>query len=156
MNASSMKAVPHLLLLVGILMLGTGCSGLHRAWKQELSTNASYTKSEIEGAWEGEWISDSNGHHGRLRCLVSENEDGTYTTWYHAKYKKILSFAYSVDVETGLLPDGYSFKGKADLGKLAGGMYEYEGKVSDGYFDANYKSKFDYGTFKMNRPRTDK
>lgn len=135
-----------------IVMTVTGCSGFHRAWKQELSKNTSYPDKHIEGAWEGEWISDTNGHHGRLRCLVTENKDGTYTTWYHAKYKKILGFAYSVNVDATPAPQGYSFKGEADLGKLAGGQYHYEGEISDGNFNATYKSKFDDGTFKMNRP----
>lgn len=157
MKNSLVRQGIHLLLIGGMMvMLGTGCSGFHRAWKQELSSKEIYSKSEMKGAWEGEWISDSNGHRGRLRCLVKKNEDGTYTTWYHAKYKKILSFAYSVDVEASILPEGYHFKGKANLGKLAGGMYHYEGNVSDGIFNADYKSKFDYGTFKMNRPLTDK
>ena len=134
------------------MVAGTGCSGFHRAWKQELSKSATYPDKGIEGAWEGEWISDTNGHHGRLRCLVAENENGTYTTWYHAKYKKVLGFAYAVDVEATPSPEGYLFRGEADLGKLAGGMYHYEGEVFDGNFNATYESKFDDGTFKMSRP----
>ena len=109
----------------------------------------------IEGAWEGEWISDSNGHHGRLRCLLTENEDGTYTTWYHAKYLKFLGFAYAVEVNSNPSDKGYSLSGQADLGKLAGGMYHYEGTISDGHFKASYESKYDDGTFRMTRPLTD-
>lgn len=155
MNHASMKKVLHWILTGWIIALGTGCSGFHRAWRQEATTNPGYPPSMIEGAWEGEWISDSNGHHGRLRCLLTENEDGTYTTWYHAKYLKFLSFAYAVEVNSNPTDKGYSLSGEADLGKLAGGMYHYEGTISDGHFKASYESKYDDGTFRMTRPLTD-
>ncbi len=155
-KSSITKAWFHLVLAGFIIALTTGCSGFHRAWKQEVSKNINYPPSSIEGAWEGKWLSDVNGHHGRLRCLVQRNEDGTLTTWYHAKYKKVLGFAYSVDVRAEPAPNGHSFEGEADLGKLAGGNYEYKGAVADGVFNATYKSKFDYGSFKMNRPPADK
>ncbi|MBT5927955.1 MAG: hypothetical protein HOH33_15200 [Verrucomicrobia bacterium] len=155
MQHSSIKTALNLFLTGMILLLCAGCSGFHRAWNQETSTNRTYPATTLEGAWEGEWLSDANGHHGRLRCLVHENEDGTYTTWYHAKYQKILGYAYAVDVEAKPIPAGYEFEGKADLGKLAGGIYQYKGKVASGNFNATYESKFDEGTFKMKRPRTD-
>ena len=149
------KIALNLLLCGWILFLTVGCSGFHRAWKHEISRTTPYPDGTFEGAWEGEWVSETNGHHGRLRCLVNKNEDGTYRTWYHAKYKKILSFAYGVDVEVKPVQSGYEFNGEADLGKLAGGLYRYEGESSKGDFHATYSSKFDNGIFKMNRPSSD-
>ena len=119
MNHSSMKKVLHWILAGWILSISTGCSGFHRAWRQETTTNPTYPPSTVEGAWEGEWISESNGHRGRLRCLFTGNEDGTYTTWYHAKYLKFLGFAYAVEVSSNPSDEGYSLSGQADLGKLA-------------------------------------
>ena len=47
--------------------------------------------------------------------------------------------------------DVYRFSAEADLGWLAGGRYEYDGSVDGDNFRSTYKSKSDYGTFKMAR-----
>jgi hypothetical protein len=121
MNHLSVKVLFHVILTGWIVMTVTGMFRLSSRLETGIIKKHILPDKHIEGAWEGEWISDTNGHHGRLRCLVTENKDGTYTTWYHAKYKKILGFAYSVNVDATPAPQGYSFKGEADLGKLAGG-----------------------------------
>ena len=133
----------------------SGCSGFHRAWKTEKFQSTTYASDALTGAWEGTWLSDVNGHNGRLRALITQNPDGTYHAWYHAKYKRILSFAYSVDMEAQEITGGHTFTGEADLGKLAGGVYSYEGTASDGLYNAHYDCKYDHGVFKMQRPFSD-
>jgi len=144
-----------LLCLASLLWMTSGCSGFHRAWKAEQSKTPNYPPNALTGAWEGTWLSDFNGHNGRLRALITENPDGTYHAWYHAKYKRILSFAYSVDVEAKEIPNGHAFHGEADLGRLAGGVYTYEGFATNGVYNATYDSKYDKGVFKMQRPSSD-
>lgn len=144
-----------LLCLGSLFVMASGCSGFNRAWKAELAKSPSYASDDLTGAWQGTWLSDVNGHNGRLRALITENPDGTYRAWYHAKYKRILSFAYSVNVETRKIPEGHSFLGEADLGKLAGGAYSYEGTATNGHYHATYKAKYDHGIFKMQRPSSD-
>lgn len=78
--------------------------------------------------------------------------DTMYDARYHAKYKKIFSFGYTVPLQVEKAAGVYNFKGEADLGKLAGGVYQYEGTASATNFTSTYRSKYDHGYFRMQRP----
>ncbi|MDC0268054.1 hypothetical protein OAK97_01975 [bacterium] len=138
-----------LLLCLGCLV--SGCSSFGRDWKQTLSSPPVASSHALTGAWEGTWESDHNGHSGRLRCLVTHNPDGTFQTRYHARYAKVLSFTQDVTVKTEMTPEGHVFKGQQDLGRLAGGVYSYDGGVTNGTYRAQYRSKYDHGSFLMHR-----
>ena len=45
------------------------------------------------------------------------------------------------------------FRGSADLGKLAGGIYHYEATITPTHFHSTYTNRYDHGTFRMERPR---
>ena len=106
----------------------------------------------IEGAWQGRWMSEANGHNGNLRCLVVKTNDGTYLARFHAKYEKILSFGYTVPFKAERSAGEFRFSGEANLGRLAGGVYRYDGHADGTNFFSNYSSKYDQGTFQMKRP----
>jgi len=147
-----MRFIYHLkaVTLLGAILLLTGCSGFRGDWKRAAAIPV--PEGSIEGRWEGSWVSDENGHHGRLRCLLTIDETGTYQARFHAKYKRILSFGYDVPLQ--VIHDGsvFRFTGEADLGKLAGGIYTYEGNASPTNFFSTYKCRYDHGTFQMTRP----
>ena len=136
--------------LVGIalmLLFTTGCSSFHRDWRKAAKTKP----VGIEGRWEGTWTSDASGHKDKLRCLLTPISEGSYEARFHAKYRKVLSFGYTATF-TGRQPnDVFYFSGDADLGRLAGGVYTYEGRVSPAKFFSTYNSKYDHGTFQMTR-----
>ena len=46
----------------------------------------------------------------------------------------------------------YQFTGEADLGKLAGGVYQYNGTGTTNRIEINYRSLKDHGTFQLQRP----
>ena len=106
---------------------------------------------DIQGRWQGTWLSEVNGHTGKLHCLVAKQDDGKYQARYHAKYRKILSFGYTVALDATQTNGIYKFSGEADLG-WAGGVYRYEGQASSTNFLSTYKSKHDHGIFQMSRP----
>ena len=140
-----------------VCMLVCGCSSFQRHWKQTVRYPA--PSDTMVGAWEGEWFSDHNGHHGRLRCLVTPRSNDLHQAWFHAKYKKgiiTLSFAYKVNlqVQPTNTANRYSFVGQDDLGVLAGGVYHYEGHASPIQFFSTYRCQYDYGTFQMSRPQS--
>lgn len=138
-----------LLLGLVVMSLFTGCSAFQRDWRKA----ARQPHSGIAGRWEGSWRSDSPGHDGRLRCLLTPIAPDQYEARFHAKYKKILGFGYTAAF-TGRTTNGvFAFSGQADLGKLAGGIYHYEGRISLEDFFSTYKSKYDRGTFQLQRPR---
>jgi hypothetical protein len=153
-----MKTLPSLFGLLGPVICGlslailtTGCRSFHRGWKA--ATAASPPASDISGPWDGSWLSDVNGHHGRLRCLVTRLDERHYRARYKATYRKILRFGYTVDMEIARpLNDRFQFNGKADLGWWGGGIYHYDGYATTTNLFSTYNSKYDHGTFQMKRP----
>ena len=137
-----------LVIMPTVVLIGASCSSFNREWRK-VGRNA-VAPSGLEGRWEGEWISEVNGHHGRLRCIVNRDED-VYRARFHAKYRKILSFGYTVPLNAEPTENGYKFRGEADLGSLAGGIYHYEGHADGTNFFSTYSSKYDHGTFEMQR-----
>lgn len=130
----------------------TGCSSFNREWKTRA---AGPPPTGMEGRWEGTWQSDKTGHTGPLRCLITPQTDDLYQAWFHAKYKKVFtwSFAYKVDLHVEPRDGTFQFHGQEDLGKLAGGVYHYEGKASSTNFFSTYRCPKDDGTFQMKRPQ---
>ncbi len=140
-------------LLFGLLfaMITTGCSSFHRRWEKAVATPP--PANDFSGAWEGSWLSEVNGHHGRLRCLVTPLDDGHYRARYKATYRRIFRFRYTVDMQVEQTPGGaFKFVGEADLGWWGGGVYHYEGQATSTNFFSTYSAKYDHGNFQMKRP----
>ncbi len=74
----------------------TGCSTFNSDWKKARATPPG---DDITGRWEGSWLSGKNGHHGRLRCVVTRLGDDRYRAHYKATYWKIFRIAYAVDMQ---------------------------------------------------------
>jgi len=127
-----------------------GCSSFNRAWRNDAPTPA--PTGSIEGRWEGHWLSDANGHTGKLRCLLSRDADGEYTAWFRATYMSLFSFSYRVPLQVEAQDGVWRFHGSEDLGKLAGGVYHYLGSATPTNFHSIYDSPYDHGTFEMLRP----
>ena len=145
------RCVGVVLLLTGIL--GAGCGTFNREWNKALKEPV--VAAGLEGPWQGRWRSEVNGHSGKLRCLVKPQEDGKYQARFHAKYAGIFSFSYAVVLQTKQVDQDIKFQGEADLGKLAGGIYYYDGMADPTNFFAAYRSRHDHGVFEMQRPAAD-
>ena len=141
--------VAHLLVLVTV-MCAAGCSSFSREWRR--TANTPPPTNDVTGRWEGSWVSNVNGHNGRLRCLITRGTNDVLNARFHATYKRILHFGYTVPLEARATDNGVAFMGKADLGKLAGGVYRYTGYSTPTNFFSTYESKYDHGTFQMLRP----
>lgn len=106
---------------------------------------------ELLGRWQGTCSSDANGHNGQLRCIVTKKDDGTFEAQFHAKYRKVLTFGYTVPLTAKREGKTLTFKGEANLGRLAGGVYHYDGEADGTNFFSTYRCKCDHGTFQMKR-----
>ncbi len=137
-----------LFLMPAVVLVGASCSSFNREWRRVEKNPVAST--DLEGRWEGQWISDVNGHHGKLRCIVSK-DGGVYRARFRAKYQKILSFGYTVALNSEKTDGGFKFSGEADLGALAGGVYHYEGHADVASFFSTYSCKYDHGKFEMQR-----
>lgn len=131
---------------------GAGCSSFHREWKTAIASPGPV--AGLQGCWDGQWKSEQTGHSGRLRCIVTPGADGRSQARFLANYWLgflPLRFEYEVPLEVRSAGSRYEFRGSADLGKLAGGVYHYEGHADANRFFSTYKAESDYGTFEMRR-----
>ena len=137
-----------LALMPAVVLIAASCS-FNREWRK--AGRNPDAPAALEGRWEGNWISEVNYHHGKLRCIVSKDGDA-YRARFHAKYLKILGFGYTVELKAEATGNGYKFHGEADLGVM-GGVYRYEGHADTTNFVSTYSSKYDHGTFQMQKRR---
>lgn len=113
----------------------------------------------IAGRWQGTWKSEASGHNGGLRCIISEVTPSSFKADFKASYAWIFTFTYTATMQvTGGTtaptsgPAYVYFKGEQDLGWLAGGVYQYDGKVGPSMFFCSYKTDSDHGVFQLSRP----
>ena len=147
----AVKRLLNLAAILALLVLCGGC-GFSRAWSKAGRTLP--PSDSIEGRWEGRWLSDVNGHTGRLRGVLTRSAENTntYTAHFRATYWKIFRYSYKAEFPFEPQDGVWHFRGDENLGWLAGGVYHYEGAVSPTNFHSTYRSKYDHGTFEMSRP----
>jgi hypothetical protein len=63
-----------------------------------------------------------------------------------------MKFSYTVPLKAALSNGVWHFRGEENLGKMAGGVYEYAGTATRTNFHSTYQSKHDHGIFEMQRP----
>lgn len=132
--------------LCGLLVLtATGCSSFNRDWKTARSNPVGPAS-----AWDGEWRSDANGHHGRLRAIVTPGAGPTHQVRFRASYAGIFRFDYAMDLS--VQPgdgDTNTFRGTANLGMW--GSYSCDGTLTPRQMEARYDATHDRGVFKLRR-----
>ena len=137
-------AIQSAALFLSIAVLTTGCSSFERAWR-----NPSVESSGIAGRWQGSWKSARSGDSGKLRAIITPQSSGHYKARFHARYHSVLSAVYGVTLDVTPRGRRSEFQGAANLGVW--GRYETTGYATRTQFRAKYRSKFDYGTFEMQR-----
>ncbi len=139
--------------MAAAVLLLTGCStGFHRQWNSPPAlTSAQSAPTHIAGRWEGSWLSGKNGHHGKLRCVVTPKGDDTYEFYYWATYWKLFRASYKIDAKVAAANGTWTLSGERDLGRLFGGAYRHEGEAKDGKLNATYECRIDHGTFEMTK-----
>jgi hypothetical protein len=139
-----MKIVPRTALFLFVAVLATGCSSFEREWRKQPPES-----SGIAGRWEGRWQSERTGHSGKLRAIITPQAPKQYHGWFRATYRSVLSAEYGVTLDVQQRGPRFKFLGAANLGVW--GRYETTGYATATQFHATYRSKFDYGTFAMQR-----
>jgi hypothetical protein len=133
-----------------LLCVGAGCS-FNSDWKRMASHPV--RTNDISGRWIGHWRSDRNDHNGQLRCILTPNSTNAHMARFRAQFWKVFATSYAVPLTLTQTNGGYTFQGQADLGKLGGGVYTYDGTITPFGMESIYNSKHDYGTFVLRRPR---
>ena len=137
-------------LLLAAALLAGGCTTFNHDWDAAAQPPQ---PGDIQGRWQGVWVSEVTGHNDQLRAVITKKDGGDYTARFHAKYHKVMHFGYTVPLKVEAAGDEFKFSGQANLGWLAGGVYHYDGHAGATNFFSTYTSKYDHGTFQMNRPR---
>lgn len=88
-----------------------------------------------------------------MRAVLERVSPTEYRARFHAKYRKVLGFKYETRFHGDVRDGVFVFNGEEDLGALAGGLYRYTGKISPTNFFSTYESKYDSGTFTLQRPQ---
>ena len=147
-----LRNMPRAVLLVVVCGLLTGCC-FERQW--QAAKSYSYPEQELAGCWEGTWQSDYNGHHGRLRAIITKQGEGYYDAHFHATYAAVIPFEFELPLLVTDDGRAYALEGQADLGWLAGGLYTYNGNATATDFVAAYCAENkDHGTFTMQKVQT--
>lgn len=136
------------LLTLGFLLL-TGCSTFERDWKKSAHHEPG---GDFVGAWDGTWLSEHNGHHGRLRCLVERIGENRYEARFKASFLKVLTYTQQVELQAQAETQGTRFHGTKNLGWWAGGVYTYDGLADQHQFRCTYRCPVDHGVFDLHRP----
>lgn len=141
-----------LLLVLPLLLLGTSCGAMrfNRAWSDYLPAGE---PTGMAGRWDGEWRSEKNGHAGGLRCLMTLEDEAHCRAWFLSTYARVFRFQHETLFRITAEEQGtLRFEGEQDLGKMAGGVYRYEGTVSGDSFRATFQAENgDHGVFEMQR-----
>ena len=137
------------LLLLSLICVMPSCNGAFRQeWKSALV--ASQAPGSTEGAWEGRWLSESNGHTGRLRAVVGPLVGSTRPVHYHATWGRILSGSFRAKHLTHGKEGITTFIVDEPLGRY--GQFKAEGMITGDVFKAKYSAVGDRGTFDLRRP----
>src|SRR5260221_419457 len=94
-----LKILASMSLLTALLFAG-GCSTFnHENWR---AAQQPPPPNDLQGRWQGVWVSQVTGHKNELRCLVTKLDDATYQARFHAKYRKswvTVTFNYTVPLQ---------------------------------------------------------
>ena len=133
-----------------LLPLLAGCSSFHREWRA--AANVAVPADGISGRWEGTWQNSNNTHLDKMRAILTRVGASEYAARFHAKYKKIFSFGYQTAFHGEWVGNEFVFQGDENLGRLAGGVYKYAGRISPTNFFSTYDSRYNSGTYTLKRP----
>jgi hypothetical protein len=127
-----------------------GCSHFEKRWNAPVQQSKG-PLAELEGRWSGRWVSETNGHEGALRCIMSPTSSpGELECQYHAVWAKVLRGTFTIHCRPVRQSDGsWKIIGSQDLGTAFGGLFNHEGTIRSGVFEARYKAAGDFGKLKM-------
>ncbi len=146
-----MKTIPiHSLLCAAALALSLSSCGTAYRSEWNAARTGTHAPGSIEGAWEGSWHSDVNGHTGKLWCLIKDGSPTERTFAYRATWGHFLSGGFSAKHNLQKAGEATAFKVDHPIGKL--GTFHAKGKIQADKFAACYQAAGDRGTFELKRP----
>ncbi len=146
------RSVSRLVLAV-LIGLCSACTSFEGRWK-----NAADSRTATR--WEGRWLSEKHvtaggrPAQGRLRAVLEPAAEQKITAHFRANWM-VFASSYTMTLEPA--PAGprrtnvREFRGEHDLAKVFGGTYRYTARLADDHLTARYTSRYDDGTFELQR-----
>ncbi len=132
----------------------SACSNFAAEWDRRLHTRA---LDGFDGCWKGQWRSETSGHDGHLRAIVTRSGDSDYSIRYYALYgSKALPipFEYTLDsVKVEREGDVFNVVWTIDMGLYR--KYSYDGKSTGESYKSSNISEYDRGIFDLERTAAD-
>ena len=140
-----------LMFLLALSLSSCASSRFEREWRSKQYQKA----TDLTGSWEGKWLSDSNGHTGKLRCIVRQvsGSQHDYSFQYQASWGIFLRGIFTIHckaLRSGL--QEWKVSGSKDLGKLLGGEFSHQASITPQVVHADYHSQLDHGVMDLKRP----
>lgn len=136
-----------------LALLLCGCSQFERDWRSPALLKPPANGDPFAGRWKGYWRSIPSGHSGSVRCIVTRIDDDTRRAQFKASWALLLKFGYTAEMHVRREGGADHFTGQADLGKMAGGVYHYDGYADGTELYCEYRTGADHGYFKLTRPK---
>ena len=159
-----MKALSRIAAASMLITALASCSiGFDHRWRKAAAESKGAPLTDLTGAWEGTWKSESTGHEGTLRAIAkpqaptpgstadAQGRVLRYDFEYEATWKKFLSAVFRAEHQARWKKDGCVLTGQKDLGRF-GGIFRFTGEATPTEFHAKYESKSESGVFEMKRP----
>lgn len=106
-----------------------------------------------QGTWKGQWVSQSTGHRGPMRVVISPTSNGTYQARFTGRFAAVIPFAYRAELIPQTTPDGrLILTSSKKLGPILG-SYQMQTQVSGGILSGDFQAAGDRGSIQMQRVR---
>ncbi len=107
--------------------------------------------ASLSGQWSGSWLSCTTGHKGPLQASFCQLAPDRYEVTFRGRFFKFIPFRYSLQLcVVGYEADRVLLSGSHKLGPIMG-TFSYSAYATASEFVATYRSKQDYGQFRMSR-----
>ena len=105
------------------------------------------------GTWKGRWRSESTGHSGPMRVVITPSNRGTYQARFTGRFAAIIPFAYRAELVPVQSSDGTTqLTSSKKLGPILGD-YQMQTQVVGSTLSGGFQAAGDRGSIQMQRVR---
>lgn len=105
------------------------------------------------GTWKGEWRSNSTGHRGPMRVVITPSSKGTYQARFTGRFAAVIPFAYRAELVPTKRTDGSTvLTSSKKLGPILG-SYQMQTQVQGNALSGQFQAAGDKGSIQMQRIR---
>lgn len=138
----------------GVLNFFRGWNSITRGAKRfesEWSRFKVRNSQDIQGCWQGTWVSSDKGKTWPVKCILTRIAPGTYLATFSRKYFEVLSISHEMQLRVIEEKQKFEIEGAADLGKWSGGVHHFRGVGNPTSISCQFHSRADNGEMRLSR-----